>query len=265
LLFSVGSAILPTIKDVEAVSVSTLYRWYTPKISAMQAHTSLIVFFGELRKSIRALGVGVLAVTLIIFFLSPRLLDIVQGHLAHKLYFFSIAGPFLAHVKLSLFAALYGLMPWITIVLWRAMARPFGVKGMPLAFFIFFTCLLFYAGTLFCYMITLPMGIEFLLGYGSEQLKPVISVTRFVNFTSIFILGFGLVFELPIFMVFMARVGVFSRRLYEKNRRYAILVIAIVAAILTPTPDVFNMALMGVPLYMLYEAGIIILVVMRIK
>ena len=66
-------------------------------------------------------------------------------------------------------------------------------------------------------------------------------------------------------MVFMARVGVFSRKFYEKNRRYAILVISIVAALLTPTPDVFNMALMGVPLYMLYEAGIIILVVMRIK
>jgi sec-independent protein translocase protein TatC len=63
----------------------------------------------------------------------------------------------------------------------------------------------------------------------------------------------------------MARVGVFSRKVYEKNRRYAILVIAIVAAILTPTPDVFNMALMGVPLYLLYEAGIIILVVMRVK
>ena len=231
----------------------------------MPTHTSLIIFFNELRKSIRALGVAILAVTLIIFVLSSQLLDIVQGHLAHKLYFFSIAGPFLAHVKLSLFAALYGLMPWITLVLWRAMGRPFGVTGMPMAFFIFFTCLLFYAGTLFCYMVTLPMGIEFLLGYGSAQLKPVISVTKFINFISIFILGFGLVFELPIFMVFMARVGVFSRKFYEKNRRYAILVISIVAALLTPTPDVFNMALMGVPLYMLYEAGIIILVVMRIK
>lgn len=231
----------------------------------MQTHTSLIVFFDELRKSIRALGVGLIAVTLVIFILSPHLLQIVQGHLAHKLYFFTIAGPFLAHVKLSLFAAIYGLMPWITIVFWRAMAKPFGVKGLPLAFFIFFTCLLFYAGTLFCYIITLPMGIEFLLGFGSEQLKPVISVTRFVNFISLFILGFGLVFELPIFMVFMARVGVCSRKFYERNRRYAVLVISIVAAILTPTPDVFNMGLMGVPLYMLYEAGIIILVVLRIK
>jgi sec-independent protein translocase protein TatC len=231
----------------------------------MQTHTSLIVFFIELRKSIRALGLGVMAVTLIVFFLSPHLLQIVQGHLADKLYFFSIAGPFLSHVKLALFAALYVLMPWIMTVLWRAMGKPFGVKGVTLTFFIFFTCMLFYSGTLFCYFVTLPMGITFLLGYGSEELKPVISITRFVDFISVFIFAFGLIFELPIFMVFIAKVGVCSRKLYEKSRRYAILVIAIVAAILTPTPDIFNMALMGVPLYMLYEAGIIILVIMKIK
>ncbi|MDR3629572.1 MAG: twin-arginine translocase subunit TatC [Desulfocapsaceae bacterium] len=231
----------------------------------MRPHTSLIVFLNELRKSIRALGFGIGLATLVVFLLSPRLLQLVQGHLANKLYFFTIAGPFLAHVKLSFFAALYVLMPWITTVLWRAMAKPFGVKGLPLAFFVFFTCLLFYAGTLFCYLITLPMGIKFLLGYGSEQLKPVISVTRFVNFISMFILGFGLIFELPIFMVFMAKVGICTRKFYEKNRRYAVLAISIVAAILTPTPDVVNMGLMGVPLYMLYESGIIILFLMRIR
>jgi sec-independent protein translocase protein TatC len=231
----------------------------------MQTHTSLIVFFNELRKSIRALVAGIMAVTLIIFFLSPRLLQAVQGHLGGKLYFFAIAEPFLAHMKLALFSALYALMPWIMTVLWRAMGKPFGVKTVPLTFFIVFTCLLFYAGTLFCYFLTLPMGIKFLLGYSSEELKAVISVSRFVNFTTLFILGFGLIFELPIFMVFMAWVGISSRRFYERSRRYAILVIAISAAILTPTPDIFNMAMMGVPLYMLYEAGIIILAIMRIK
>jgi sec-independent protein translocase protein TatC len=95
-------------------------------------------------------------------------------------------------------------------------------------------------------------------------LKPVISVSQFVNFITIFILAFGVIFELPIFMVFLARVGVFKRRFYEKNRRYAMLLIAIVAAMLTPTPDVFNMALMGAPLYLLYESGIIILLVLGI-
>ncbi|MFV0439165.1 MAG: twin-arginine translocase subunit TatC [Desulfopila sp.] len=230
----------------------------------MAAHNTLIIFLVELRKSIRNLGIALIATTFVIFFISPELLRYVQGHLAKTLYFFSVAGPFLAHVKLSFFGAMLLLMPWILTVLWRAMSKPFGVSGRTLFLFVFFTCLLFYAGTLFCYFITLPFGIKFLLGFGSEELKPVISISRFVNFVTLFILAFGLIFELPICMVFMARVRVFSRKFYERNRRYAVLLIAIVAALLTPTPDVVNMLLMGGPLYLLYEAGIVILLLMRI-
>jgi sec-independent protein translocase protein TatC len=230
----------------------------------MAAHTKIVVFIGELRKYIRNLALALCCCTLGIFFLSPHLLHFVQEHLADKLYFFSVAGPFLAHVKLALFAAFYALMPWLTMVLWRALGKPFGVSGGQLFFFVFFTCLLFYAGTLFCYYVTLPFGINFLLGFSSEELKPVISVSRFVNFVTIFVLAFGLIFELPIFMVFLAKVGVFKRSFYEKNRRYALLLIAIVSALLTPTPDIVNMSLMGAPLYLLYESGILILRVLKI-
>ena len=189
----------------------------------------------------------------------------IENYSAEKLYFFSVAGPFLAHVKLALFLALYGLMPWIMTILWKALGKPFRVTGVQLFNFILFTSLLFYVGTLFCYYITLPYGIAFLLGFGSEQLKPVISVGRFVNFTTLFILAFVLIFELPIFMVFSAKVGICSRSFFERNRRYALLIIAIIAALLTPTPDIFNMMLMAGPLYLLYEAGIVILMVMRIQ
>jgi len=229
----------------------------------MAAHEKLITFVGELRKSIRNVGLLLVVLTLGVFFLSPHLLHFVQQHLADKLYFFSVAGPFLAHVKLSMFGALYIIMPWMMTVLWRAMGKPFGLDGGQLFFFIFFTCILFYAGTIFCYLITLPFGINFLLGFSSEELKPVISIGKFVNFVTIFILAFGTIFELPIFMVFSAKVGVFNRRFFEKNRRYALLLIAILSALLTPTPDVVNMLLMGGPLYLLYESGIIILKVLR--
>jgi sec-independent protein translocase protein TatC len=230
----------------------------------MAAYPKIVMFIVELRKSLRNLMLSLVVCTLTIFLLSPHLLQLVQEHLAEKLYFFTVAGPFLAHVKLALFAALYTLMPWMTVVLWRALGKPFGVSGGQLFFFVLFTCLLFYAGTIFCYFITLPLGIKFLLGFSSEELKPVISVSQFVNFTTIFILAFGVIFELPIFMVFLARVGLFTRRFYEKNRRYAILIIAFIAALLTPTPDIVNMLLMGGPLYLLYESGILILRVLGI-
>ncbi len=231
----------------------------------MEISNNLVIFIKEIRKSIRMLGLTVGAATAVIFFLAPRLLTVVQDHLADKLYFFSVAGPFLAHVKLSLFSAIFILMPLLLWVLWSAMAKPFGVTRKQLVIFVFFTVLLFYSGTLFCYFITLPFGIKFLLGFSSAELQPVISISRFVNFTTLFILAFGVIFELPIFMVFLARVGVFSRSFYERNRRYALLLIAIIAALLTPTPDVVNMSLMGGPLYLLYEAGIIILMIMRVK
>ncbi len=234
-------------------------------MDSFERHNALIIFITELRKTIRAFAITLLLLSAAIFFLSPQLLHIVQDHLADRLYFFSVAGPFLAHVKLALFSAVYGLMPWVMILLWRAMGKPFGVTGGQLFFFIFFTCLLFYAGTCFCYFVTLPFGIKFLLGFGSEELQAMISIGRFVNFTTLFILAFGVIFELPIFMVFSVKVHLLSRRFYEKNRRYAVLLIAILAALLTPTPDVVNMLLMGGPLYLLYEAGIVILRVLRIE
>lgn len=230
----------------------------------IESPPALAVFLNELRKSIRALFITIIGSTVLVFFLSPQLLHFVQGHLAEKLYFFSVAGPFLAHVKLALFGALYTLMPWIMAVFLKAIGKPFQVTRMQLVLFTLFTCLLFYAGTLFCYFITLPFGINFLLGFGSEELKPVISVGKFVNFVTVFILAFGLIFELPIMMVFLAKIGLVTRSFFSRHRRYALLMIAIVAALLTPTPDIVNMLLMGGPLYLLYEAGIIILLIMRI-
>ncbi|MCI5127231.1 MAG: preprotein translocase subunit TatC, partial [Candidatus Electrothrix sp. AUS3] len=164
---------------------------------------------------------------------------------------------------LGVFGAVYILMPLLMFVLWKAIGKPFHVTGRKLFWFVFATCFLFYSGTLFCYFVTLPYGVEFLLGFQSENMKPVISIGRFVSFVTIFILAFGIIFELPVFMVFSAQVGLFSRQVFEKNRRFAILGIAILAALLTPTPDVVNMALMGGPLYLLYEVGILVIRLLR--
>ncbi len=229
----------------------------------MDAHKHIAIFLVELRHAIRALGISIIVLTIGLFLQSGNLLLLFQEHLNEKLYFFSVAGPFLAHVKLAFFGALYILMPWIMYVVWKGIGRPFGVEGKKLFWFVFATCFLFYAGTLFCFLVTLPYGVSFLLGFQSEELKAVISVGRFVNFVTIFILAFGVIFELPVFMIFSAGVGV-SRKVFEKNRQYAVLVIAILAALLTPTPDVVNMALMGGPLYLLYEAGIFIIRVLKL-
>ncbi|MBU4264033.1 MAG: twin-arginine translocase subunit TatC [Proteobacteria bacterium] len=225
----------------------------------------LLGFLLEIRKTIVSLGCGICLGTFGFYFLSPAIFATVQNHLHQQLAFFTVAEPFVAHVKLALFVTLFLLMPWIVFCFWRAMARPFALSAKDLAAFVFFTSLLFYLGTLFCYFVTLPFGVNFLLGFATEQLKSVISMGKFVSFVTIFVLAFGLIFELPIFMIFFARAGICPRSTFEKNRRYALLAISIVAALLTPTPDVVNLLLMGAPLYLLYEMGIVVLKIMKIN
>ena len=236
----------------------------TPDAMA-QPLKSFAIFLLELRSFLKSLGISIAVTTLAFFFIASHLLTGLQDHLGEQLYFFSVAGPFLAHVKLAFFGALYVLMPFCMYVLWKAVGKPFGVTGKKLFWFVAATCVLFYGGTIFCTLVTLPFGIRFLLSFQSEDLQALISVSRFVNFVTLFIFAFGVIFELPVFMIFSAQVGMVSRKTYEKNRRYAVLVIAIVAALLTPTPDLVNMALMGVPLYLLYESGILLIRLMGLE
>lgn len=230
----------------------------------MEINSNLVIFLSELRKSIRLLGASVILGTAGLYLISPVILQFLQGHLDQELAFFTVAEPFLAHVKLSFFVTLFVLMPGIMYCLWMALGKPFKLSEKTLVWFVFFTTILFYLGAGFCYTVTLTYGVKFLLGFQSSQLKPVISINKFVNFVSIFILAFGVIFELPIFMVFVAKVGICTRKTFEKHRRYAVLIISIMAALLTPTPDIFNMLLMGGPLYLLYEAGILVLKMMKI-
>ena len=230
----------------------------------MEINSNLLIFLSELRKSIRLLGAAVIIGTALLYVLSSTVLNGLQQHLNQQLAFFTVAEPFLAHVKLSFFVALFVLMPGILYCLWMALGKPFKLEESTLAGFVFFTTVLFYLGAGFCYFITLPYGVKFLLGFQSTLLKPVISISRFVNFVTIFILAFGVIFELPIFMVFAARVGICKRQTFEKHRRYAVLIISIMAALLTPTPDIVNMLLMGGPLYLLYEVGIVVLKMMKL-
>ncbi len=230
-----------------------------PPLPSSSRQGRLTDFLLELRNRVKLLGAALAAGTLALYFLSPRLFKILQDYLHQDLSFFTVAEPFLAHVKLALGTCLIILMPWIIFTVWRALSKPFGIEKSTLTKYVFYTCMLFYAGAVFCYLVTLPFGIKFLLGFESEQLKPIISIDKFVSFVALFIIAFSFIFELPVFMVFSAKFGLISREKFEKNRRYAVLLIAITAALLTPTPDIVNMALMGGPLYLLYEAGILVL------
>jgi sec-independent protein translocase protein TatC len=111
-------------------------------------------------------------------------------------------------------------------------------------------------GALFGYFVVFPFGFKFFLGFASETIKPLPSMREYLGFSSKLLLAFGLVFELPLVITFLARLGIVSVDFLKKNRKYAILLFFIGAAILTP-PDVVTQIMMALPLMLLYEISII--------
>jgi len=179
---------------------------------------------------------------------------------------FSIPESFLSILKFTVYASLFVSIPLIFYHIWKSFAPMFRVRGMRSATPILLAAIsLFYLGSFFCYFVTLPFGVQFLLGYQSAHIKPMISISKYVSFCTAFIFGFGLTFELPLILALLSYLKIVNAAFLTRNRRYAILLIAIVAAVVTPTPDVFNMALMGGPLYMLFEIGVILVKIIERK
>jgi sec-independent protein translocase protein TatC len=114
----------------------------------------------------------------------------------------------------------------------------------------------FIGGALFGYFIVFPFGFQFFLGFATETLRPMPSMKEYLSFSAKMLLAFGFVFELPIVITFLARIGLVTVDFLKKNRKYAVLIIFIVAAIITP-PDAITQVMLAVPLMILYEISII--------
>jgi sec-independent protein translocase protein TatC len=221
----------------------------------------------NLRKSFLHIIVVFILLGIIVFPFSKTLLRHLRNtSLQIDLVAFGIPEAFLSMLKLTLYTSLFFSIPIIFYQVWKAFSPLFRLKGLKSATPILLTAIfLFYLGAFFCYFVTLPFGVQFLLGYQSAHIKPMISVGKYISFCSIFIFGFGLTFELPLILALMSYIKVVNAAFLTRNRRYAILLIAIAAAVITPTPDVFNMALMGGPLYILFEIGIILVKIVERK
>jgi sec-independent protein translocase protein TatC len=168
-------------------------------------------------------------------------------------------------VELALYGGVFFAFPIIIYLIWHELKGALGIKPIFGYLFVFFAIVLFYGGSLFCYQIVLPSGIKFLLSYEGGTIRAMISVERFVLFCTAMIFAFGVTFEIPIIMMALGKIGIVKSRSLSKTRRYAILVVAIAAAVITPTPDVYNMMLLAVPMYILYEAGIILMKIVEKK
>ena len=174
-----------------------------------------------------------------------------------SLIFTSYPEAFFTYLKLALVCGIFIASPFILYEIWAFVAPGLYEHEKKWALpFVVFSSIFFVGGALFGYIVVFPAAFNFLAGYAGRDLKLLPSVSEYFSLTIKLLLGFGAAFELPIFMVFMALIGLIDARMLRKNRKYALLIIFILAAVLTPTPDVVNQCLLAAPLLVLYEISI---------
>jgi sec-independent protein translocase protein TatC len=211
-----------------------------------------------LRRSFIRIGAVVLLSGVAGFFLAEPMLRHLQHRTGVTLAAYGIPETFFTFLNLALAFGVFVTMPY---VLYAVLA---GLQPLYPAFtgrmrrgFWLASVALFYAGVVFCLNISLPYGVAFLLEFQGPHIEAIISVRKFAAFCLVFLFGFGIIFELPLAMILAGRLGLVGYQSLARNRRYAVLAITIISAMLTPTPDAVNLALMAVPLYMLFEVGLI--------
>lgn len=173
-----------------------------------------------------------------------------------KLAVFGVPDAFFLYIKVAALAALFVAAPVILYQAWLFIAPGLYQRERKAATaFVLTGSLFFLAGGAFAYFVAVPFSVEFLLGIG-DQFQQVIAVDRFLRFEMTLILGLGLMFELPIFIFALAQMGVVTPRFLMRHFRWAVLIIFIVAAVVTPTPDVINLMIFALPTVVLYLLGV---------
>ncbi len=212
----------------------------------------------ELRKriviSMVALAVGAAACFIFKGYLLAFLVTPLKGK---KLITLSPAESFMTAFKVSIYVGILLSSPVIIYQIWAFVAPGLKTKEKRVVLYAtIFTSLLFLGGVAFAWWLVLPRGLNFLLSYENSYFHAQIQASRYFSFVAMFMLGFGIVFELPALILTLARLGLVNSKQLAHNRRYAILAGAIISAALTPSQDAVSMIAMAVPFVLLYEISV---------
>ena len=227
---------------------------------------TLFEHLDELRKrlmwAIVALALGVVVAAVfngLVFDLLLYPLKQVRGldPAAYKLTTFSPAEPFMTSLKIWVVVGIMLAAPFLIWQMWAYLGPAFTSTEKRYFYpVVIATTALFLGGVVFGYLVVLPKGLQFLLGFGSGNFNIQNRASDYFTFVALFVLAFGAVFEMPVVLVLLAKVGVLDDKFLRKYRRHAILINAVVAAVITPSQDAFSMLAMFIPLVILYEISI---------
>jgi len=175
-----------------------------------------------------------------------------------KMAFTSLTAPFMLYIKVSFLAAIFLTSPFIFLQLWYFIAPGLYQKEKKYVFpFVIFSTVFFLAGAAFGYFVMFPWACRFFLNLG-QDFTPVLTVDTYFGFSLKLLLGIALVFELPTLVFFLSKLGIVTSRWMIRNFKYAVLAVFVIAAVITPTPDMVTQSILAVPMLALYGLGILI-------
>lgn len=227
-------------------------------MSERDKELSLVQHLGEFRNRLMAASIAIVITTAISFWFTEHIIRLLILPVGPdiKLQSFAVTENFATYMRVALFSGIALSMPVILYEIYAYIdpalhpnERRFALTLGP------FILLLFVGGMLFCYFLVLPNALKFLINFASNVFENQLRASEYLSFVTTFILGMGIVFEMPVLIFALIRVGAVQRSWLARQRRYIVVVCLVIAAIVTPTPDPFNQLLVAGPMYLLFEVG----------
>lgn len=218
----------------------------------------------ELRSTLISCIVAWIGLSIVLWFFSGRALDFLLDTVpVESVYFNAPTEAFMIRLKLSFILGFLVAFPFILFKFWSFVSPGlFGREKRVVFPLIFFATALFYLGVVFAYWVFVPIVLEFLVKFGTDMLQPLLSIGKYFAFVARLCFAFGIVFQLPLVIIFLTSIGIISARALLRQWRWAILVIFVTAAVLTP-PDPASQLLMALPLALLFLISVLLSVIIE--
>ncbi|MFA9452740.1 MAG: twin-arginine translocase subunit TatC [Candidatus Aminicenantaceae bacterium] len=221
----------------------------------------------DLRKRIFYSFVAVIVAVIPSWFFSKDIFNLLAKPITRflpegeQLVFTSLPAPFFLYMKVAFLTAIFAVAPFLFLQVWYFVAPGlFRREKKHLIPFVVFTTVFFTGGAAFAFLVVFPFACSFFLNMGAE-FQALITIDQYFSLAMRIILGIALVFEMPTLVYFLARMGLISARLMVKHFKYAVLLVFVIAAVITPTPDMFTQSIIAVPMLILYGLSILIALV----
>ncbi len=219
---------------------------------------SLIAHLQELRKRLIIMIIAVVVCSTACYFYAAELVHIITAP-AGKLYYMNPAEAFFSYLKVSFFAGFLLALPVVLYEVWAFVVPALTSKERTATVILVPTSVvLFFVGIIFSYYLVLPAGIKFFMGFATDDLQPLFSLGQYLSFVISFLLPFGFIFELPLFILVLAKVGIINSKMLVAKRKVVLVMTFVIGAVISPTPDVFSQTMIAVPMLVLYEISILV-------